>query len=49
LPFAYHPTLCKAGRPLEAARPQRPFAGGPGTNPDDVKFIDDQLKILLGT
>jgi homoserine O-acetyltransferase len=25
------------------------FAGGPGTNPDDVKFIDDQLKILLGT
>jgi homoserine O-acetyltransferase len=24
------------------------FAGGPGTNPDDVKFIDDQLKILLG-
>jgi homoserine O-acetyltransferase/O-succinyltransferase len=25
------------------------FAGGPGTNPDDVKFIDDQLKILLST
>jgi homoserine O-acetyltransferase/O-succinyltransferase len=23
------------------------FAGGPGTNPDDVKFIDDALKELL--
>jgi len=24
------------------------FAGGPGINPDDVKFIDDKLKELLG-
>jgi homoserine O-acetyltransferase len=23
------------------------FAGGPGTNPDDVKFIDNALKDLL--
>jgi homoserine O-acetyltransferase/O-succinyltransferase len=23
------------------------FAGGPGTNPDDVKFIDNALKELL--
>jgi homoserine O-acetyltransferase len=23
------------------------FAGGPGANPDDVKFIDDKLKQLL--
>jgi len=23
------------------------FAGGPGTNPDDVKFIDNTLKELL--
>lgn len=25
------------------------FAGGPGTNPDDVKFIDDKLKKLLAS
>ncbi|MEO1948757.1 hypothetical protein BMI91_07265 [Thioclava sediminum] len=25
------------------------FAGGPGTNPDDVKFIDDKLKELLAS
>ncbi|OOY08191.1 alpha/beta fold hydrolase [Thioclava sp. F36-7] len=25
------------------------FAGGPGTNPDDVKFIDDKLKALLAS
>jgi homoserine O-acetyltransferase len=25
------------------------FAGGPGTNPDDVKFIDSTLKELLGS
>jgi homoserine O-acetyltransferase/O-succinyltransferase len=23
------------------------FAGGPGTNPDDVKFLDNALKELL--
>ncbi|KFE36183.1 alpha/beta fold hydrolase [Thioclava atlantica] len=25
------------------------FAGGPGTNPDDVKFVDDKLKELLAS
>ena len=25
------------------------FAGGPGTNPDDVKFLDTALKELLGS
>jgi homoserine O-acetyltransferase len=25
------------------------FAGGPGTNPDDVKFLDDKLKELLAS
>ena len=25
------------------------FAGGPGTNPEDVKFIDDKLKELLAS
>jgi hypothetical protein len=25
------------------------FAGRPGTNPDDVKFIDDKLKELLAS
>ena len=25
------------------------FAGGPGTNPDDVKFLDDKLKALLAS
>jgi len=25
------------------------FAGGPGTNPDDVRFIDDRLKELLAS
>jgi homoserine O-acetyltransferase/O-succinyltransferase len=25
------------------------FAGGPGTNPDDVKFLDQKLKALLGS
>jgi homoserine O-acetyltransferase len=25
------------------------FAGGPGTNPVDVKFLDDNLKELLAS